>query len=103
MGWVDVKKEKAATQAVIKDGLSSAFDPIYYTDGYPRDGCRLEIEVNEDRCALSVRAPNGRALEAYLPPRGEVGRYVQEWLSGIVPRITPSGQRPGLPSPDKSG
>lgn len=103
MGWVDVEKEKAANVAAIKDGLSSALDPIYYTDGYPREGCSLEVNVEASVCGIHVRAPGGRPLESYLPPRGEVGRYVQEWLDGIAPRVKPSDRLQGLPSPDKAG
>lgn len=78
-------------------------DPIYFTDAYPRCGCRMEIEVLEGRCYLRVYAPSGQILEAYRPPSAELGRYVQEWMDGIAPRIKPLGQSQGQSLPDKAG
>lgn len=66
--------------------VNQVTDPIYFTDEYPREGCKIEIEIKEERCSLRIRAPNGRMLECYLPSRTEVGRYIQEWLAGKVPR-----------------
>lgn len=49
-------------------------DPIYYTDDYPRNGCRIEIIVPADGPTgrmWSVRiyhpVEQGQALESYMP------------------------------------
>lgn len=49
-------------------------DPIYYTDDYPRNGCRIEIVVPADGSTgreWSVRiyhpVEHGPALESYAP------------------------------------
>lgn len=73
-------------------------DPIYFTDEYPRTGCKLEIVVNEERCSMRVFAPQGRILESYRPPRNEIGRWLQEWVNGLVPRLKPSDQFQDQPS-----
>jgi hypothetical protein len=77
-------------------------DPIYFTDDYPRVGCSLVVVVGEDGCSMRALAPNGRTLESYRPPKAEIGRYVQEWVAGIVPRFKPSDRSLDLPSLDKA-
>lgn len=49
-------------------------DPIYYTDDYPRNGCRIEIRVPDDGCAgsgwsVSISHPNRKKppMEIYGP------------------------------------
>lgn len=104
MNWVDAGKEKAAIVAANQAGMQKeVIDPVYFTDEYPREGCGLSIVVGIDGCSMTVHAPNGRAIESYLPSSEEVGRYVQEWVSGMVPRLRPSDRAPGQLSPDKAG
>lgn len=66
-----------------------AIDPIYFTDDYPRQGCIVAVDVQENGYALTVRAPNGALLETYAvvkTPRA-VARMVEEWCAGFAPRL----------------
>lgn len=62
---------------------------IYYTDDYPRAGCRLEIVVGDGAYGLRVFSPDGRLLESYArvsSPRA-IARMVEEWARGFAPKI----------------
>lgn len=64
-------------------------DAIYATDDYPRAGCRISIDVQKDGYFMSVFSPCGTIMEGYATvetPRA-IGRMVEEWASGLVPRI----------------
>ena len=64
-------------------------DAIYSNDDYPRQGCVLSIDVQKDGYALRVFSPCGQIMECYAvvkTPRA-IGRMVEEWASGLVPRI----------------
>lgn len=64
-------------------------DAIYSTDEYPRKGCVLTVDVTKGGYVLRVFSPCGQIMEGYATvktPRA-IGRMVEEWCSGMVPRI----------------
>lgn len=64
-------------------------DPIYFTDDYPRAGCGVSIDVMDDGYSLRISAPDGHPMEVYAKvktPRA-IGRMVEEWCSGLPPRL----------------
>lgn len=76
----------------------------YYRDDYPREGCMIVLTIEKDRVLFTAYAPNGKTLECGPTlPRDQAGRAVDEWLSGIAPRVRPLDRHPDLPSPDKAG
>lgn len=60
----------------------------YYSDEYPREGCRLEIDVRNGCYWMSVYPPGReKAIERYAgveTPDG-IGRMVREWCAGKAP------------------
>lgn len=64
-------------------------DPIYSTDAYPRDGCRLAVDVTAEGYVLAVFEPGGRRIEGYAPARTarQLARMVEEWLCGYPPKL----------------
>lgn len=61
---------------------------IYFTDDYPRQGCRLTVDVLRNGYNLQVLAPSGRFLESY-PARTphELACMVEDWCNGAAPRL----------------
>lgn len=63
-------------------------DPIYFSDDYPRAGCRLVVDVQDDRYVLGVIEPGGKQIETYGPKTAQqLARMIKEWCSGSAPRL----------------
>lgn len=62
--------------------------PSYAGDDYDRAGCVAMVEVTQHGYRLAIFAPNGAPMESYAcvkSPRA-IGRMVEEWCAGFVPR-----------------
>ncbi|WP_321368005.1 hypothetical protein [uncultured Desulfuromusa sp.] len=75
-------------------------DPIYFTDDYPRNGCRIVISISEDNAevvSVAMLAPekygSHQLLESYAPKSMEIAmKIAADLFSGRrVPRHYNSG------------
>lgn len=74
-------------------------DPVYFTDDYPREGCRLVVEVLRGRYALGVIDPSGKQIESYGPKTArQLARMVEEWCGGFAPRASSPLDQPSCGS-----
>ena len=87
----------AAAEEQIKSGMPEC----YSADDYPRIGCTVVIEARADVHGMRVFAPTGKLLESYIVPPGMAGKFLDEWLSGLVPgKVSQPAQ--GHASPGKA-
>lgn len=65
-------------------------DSLFFTDGYPREGCVASVDVRANGYALSIHAPGGQCIERYAPVHSadDICRMLREWLSGSAPRLS---------------
>lgn len=64
-------------------------DSLFFTDGYPREGCVASVDVRANGYALSIHAPWGQCIERYAPVHSpdDICRMLREWMSGSAPRL----------------
>lgn len=81
---------KLAMSKEAVEQIASWMPDCYNRDDYPREGCTVVFSIGKESCSMAIYAPHGKRLEAYAgPKRDNAGRFLDEWLRGLVPGKTP--------------
>lgn len=61
-----------------------SLDPIYFTDDYPREGCKVTLFIKKDITVVLIHTPNGSQNESFHIENEILGESLNDWINGGI-------------------